>query len=95
MKRSVAKFTIENTSNEEQTVSSLLQFTAYVDDVKCNYSFSAVSAFSGGTLDGTIAAGKKLVGWYAVEAPENWTSIEIAFQEDLFSSSAVSFEVAR
>lgn len=89
------KFTIENTSGEEQSVSSLLQFTAYVDDVKCSYSFSAVSAFPDGTVDGTIAAGKKLVGWYAVEAPENWTSIEIAFQEDLFSSTAVRFEVAK
>ena len=89
------KFTIENTSNEEQNISSLLQFTAYVDDVKTGYSFNAVSAFPDGTLDGTIAAGKKLVGWYAVEVPENWQTLEISFQEDLFSSTAVSFEVAR
>ena len=89
------KFTIENISNEEQNISSLLQFTAYVDDVKCNYSFSAVSAFPNGTLDGTIAAGKKLVGWYAVEVPENWQTLEITFQEDLFSSSVVSFHVSR
>ena len=85
------KFTIENTSNEEQTVSSLLQFTAYVDDVKTGYSFSAVSAFPDGTLDGTIAAGKKLVGWYAVEAPENWKTIELDFQEDLLSSGGAKF----
>lgn len=89
------KFTIENTSNEDQTVSSLLQFTAYVDDVKCNYSFSAVSAFPDGTVDGTVAAGKKLVGWYAVEAAENWQTIEIAFQEDLISTSTVSFVITK
>ena len=89
------KFTIENTSNADVTVSSLMQFTAYVDDVLCNYSISAAMAFPDGTLDGTLAAGKKLVGWYAVEVPENWQNLEIVFQEDLFSSSSVSFHVSR
>ena len=30
------KFTIENTSNEEQNISSMLLFDAYVDGVKCD-----------------------------------------------------------
>lgn len=85
------KFTIENASNEDQTISSLLQFTAYADDVKCNFSISAVSAFPNGTLDGSVAVGKQLVGWYAVEVPENWQTIEIDFQEDLLSGAMVSF----
>lgn len=85
------KFTIENISNEEQSVSSLLQFGAYADDVKCDYSFSAATAFSVGTLDGTVAPGKKLIGWYAVEVPENWQTIEITFQEDLLSNTTVRF----
>ena len=53
------KFTIENISDEEQHISSLLLFGAYADDIKCDYSFSAVSSFDGGTLDGSIAPGKK------------------------------------
>ena len=85
------KFTIENISNEEQTVSSLLLFDAYVDDVKCSYSFNAACAFSDGTLDGTIAPGKKLIGWYAVEVPSNWVSLELNVQADWLSSSSAKF----
>lgn len=85
------KFAIENTSAETQSISSLLSFTAYVDDVKCDYSFNAACAFDEGTLDGDVAAGKKLVGWYAVEVPSNWQSIQIDFQADLFSSTPAQF----
>lgn len=85
------KFTIENISDEEQAVSSLLLFEGYVDDVKCDYSFSAVSAFDGGTLDGSLAAGKKLVGWYALEVPENWSSIELDVQSNWLSNSSAKF----
>ena len=63
------QFTIENISDEEQSVSSVLLFEAYADDVKCSYSLSAAMAFDG-TLDGSLAPGKKLVGYYAVEVPE-------------------------
>lgn len=85
------KFTIENTSSEAQIISSLLQFSAYVDDVKCDYSISAACAFDEGTLDGEVAAGKKLVGWYAVEVPENWSSIEIVVSASSFSSENATF----
>lgn len=85
------RFTIENTSDEEQTVSSLLMFEGYVDDVKCDYSFNAACAFDEGTLDGAIAAGKKLVGWYALEVPEDWTSIELHVQDDWLSNSTAKF----
>ena len=85
------KFTIENISDEEQTVSSLLLFEGYADDVKCDYSFSAVSAFDGGTLDGSLAAGKKLVGWYALEVPENWSTIELDVQSTWLSSKSAKF----
>lgn len=85
------KFTIENISEETQSISSLLTFTAYVDDVKCDYSFSAACAFDEGTLDGEIAAGKKLVGWYAVEIPSGWDSLEIYAAPDLFSDSTAKF----
>lgn len=85
------KFTIENISDEEQTVSSLLLFEGYADDVKCDYSFSAVSAFDGGTLDGSLAAGKKLIGWYALEVPENWSNIELDIQSTWLSNNSAKF----
>ncbi len=85
------KFTVENASDEEQTVSSLLLFEAYADDVKCDYSFNAACAFDEGTLDGSVAPGKKLIGWYALEVPENWKSIELEVQSDWLSNSSAKF----
>lgn len=89
------KFTVENTSNEPQNISSLMLFTAYADDVKCDYSFNAACAFDDGTLDGEIAAGKKLMGWYAVELPSDWKTLQIDFIPDLLSNSPAQFVFAK
>lgn len=85
------KFSIENISNEDITVSSLLLFDAYVDDVKANLSFTATTAFSEGLLDGTIAGGKKLVGWYPLEVPADWKSIELDVKSDWLSNMKARF----
>ena len=85
------KFTIENISDEEQTVSSLLLFEGYVDDVKCDYSLSAACVFDEGTLDGSVAPGRKLVGWYALEVPEDWSVIELQVLSDWLSSNPATF----
>ena len=85
------KFIIENVSDEEQVISSILLFDAYVDDVKCAESFSGSVAFDGETLNGTIAPGKKLIGWYVVEAPKNWSNIELNVQSSLLSNSSAKF----
>lgn len=85
------KFTVENISAEEQSVSSLLLFDAYVDDVKCDVSFSALSAFDEGTLDGSVAPGKKLVGWYAVEVPKGWSTIELHVKSFWLSRNPAKF----
>ncbi len=85
------QFTIENISDEEQTISSLLLFDGYVDDTKCDYSVSAGCVFDDGTLDGSIAPGKKLVGWYAVEVPKTWSAIELQVRANLFSDATAKF----
>ncbi len=85
------QFTIENVSQEDQSVSSLLMFEGYVDDVKASLSFTASTVFSGGTLDGTIAPGKKLVGYYALEVPESWGTIELNVQDDWLSDQTAKF----
>ena len=84
-------FTIENISDEEQSVSSILLFEAYADDVKCDYSINAQCAFDNGTLDGSIAPGKKMVGWYAIEVPSDWEEIEFDVQSDWLSSKNARF----
>ncbi len=85
------KFAVENISKEEQNISSILLFEAYADDVKCDYSFTATAAFDGGTLDGSIAPGKKMVGWYAVEIPKNWKTLELEVQGSWLSNNSATF----
>lgn len=84
-------FTVENISDEEQSVSSPLLFDAYADDAKCDYSFNAACAFSDGELDGSIAPGKRLVGWYTVEVPENWSKLELNVKSSWLASKTAVF----
>lgn len=84
-------FTIENISDEEQTISSLLLFDAYADDVSCDYSISAAAAYGSQTLDGALAPGKKLVGWYTVEVPQGWNTLELQVKADWLSSVSATF----
>lgn len=84
-------FEIENVSDETQNISSLLLFDAYADDVKCDYSMSANIVFGDGTLDGELSPGKKLIGWYAVEVPENWQQIELEVKSSWLSGSKARF----
>lgn len=85
------KFTVENISEERQSISSFLLFDAYVDDVKCSDSFNADCAFDSNTLDGEIAPGKKLVGWYAVEVPSDWNCLELDVLANWLSNDAARF----
>ncbi len=85
------KFTIENTSSEEKSISSILLFDAYADDISCSLSLSASAAFDGSTVDGTIAPGKKLVGWYTVEIPQGWSELELNVQDDWLSNNSATF----
>lgn len=87
------KFEIENISDDDQNISSMLMFSAYLNDVACEYTISAGMAFdeSGNTLDGTVAPGKKMIGYYAVEAPQDWNNLEIHVQPDVLDETKASF----
>ena len=88
----LCEFEIANNSNKEITVSSMMSFEAYCDDYTCTFSLGALMEKGNkNQLDGTVAAGKKLVGWYSVEAPENWSEIEISVKGDWLSDKAATF----
>lgn len=89
------KFEMENISEETQNMSSLLLFDAYCDDIKCDYSLSANVVFGDGTLDGEVAAGKKLVGWYSVEVPQDWQEIELEVKQEWLSKDSAKFIFAK
>jgi len=85
------KFTIENISEEEKQISTLLLFDAYADDVKCDYSIGAALEFSDGTLDGSLSPGKKMVGYYALEVPVTTKKITLEVKSTWLSNSKAEF----
>ena len=83
---------VENVSDREVNISSMLSFDAYVDDNAMNESFSAQIAKEGSkTVDGTIAAGKKITGALGYEVPKDWEQIEIHFSPDAFGSTTIKW----
>lgn len=82
-------FTIENISNENQNISSMLLFEAYADNAKA--SMSLFSDF-GSTLDGTITPENSLTGFYAVEIPTDSKKLELHVKSDWLGSGMAVFE---
>lgn len=69
---------IENKSDKEYSVSSVLMFEAYQDGYSVNESMSAhVANESTSTMDGGLAAGKKIKGALAYELPIDWKELEV------------------
>ena len=88
----LCEFTIENNSDTELNVSSLLSFEAYCDDFACNYSLSAIlEKENKGQLDGTVAPGKKMNGIIGYEVPKDWKELEVHYTPDVLSSKEFVF----
>lgn len=86
--------TIENISDSEISVSSMLSFNSYVDDVTVNESLAAQIAKEGtSTVDGTIAAGKKLKGVLAYEVSKDWEEIEVHFTPNVWDNTAIKWKI--
>lgn len=87
----LCEFEIANNSGEDISISSLMSFEAYVDDYSTDTSFGAEMSTDKGTLDGTIASGKKMRGVIGYELPKNWSTIEIRFTPDFWSGDEFIF----
>lgn len=85
---------IENATEAEIGVSSLVSFTAYADDYALSYSLNGILADGGKQMDGAIAAGKKMRGVVAFEAPADWQSAEIRFKPSVWSGREFVFQAA-
>lgn len=85
----LAEFLIENNSNEEISISSMLSFDAYIDDFSSSISLSAM--LEGEQLDGSIAAGKKLKGVIGFEAETDWKELSIVYKPNFLSSDSIEF----
>lgn len=88
----ICEFDIENKSDKEITVSSMLSFEAYVDDYSTDLSISGlIEKGNKQQLDGSIAAGKKMNGIIAYEVPSSYKEIEIKFSPDVWAGSDITF----
>lgn len=84
--------TIENVSDKEIVISSVLDFNAYVDDSSINESLTAHATKDNiKTLDGTIAPGKKLTGVLGYEVQKGWQKLEIHFKPDQLSNTVIKW----
>lgn len=87
----LCEFSIENNSDRDLNISSMMCFEAYVDDYSASMSISAMIESDKGQLDGTVAAGKKMNGVIGYEVPEDWSEIEVRFTPDFWSSKDITF----
>ena len=84
-------FEFDNQSEEDYSVSSVLNFEAYFDDYAYTDSISAEVAAEKASPNGDVAAGKKMVGTLAYEVPADWEELEIRFIPDLWDDEPIIF----
>lgn len=87
----ICEFTIENESDSEIAISSVMSFTAYADDYAVQLSIGGMSQAGKQQLDGSIAAGKKMNGVVAYEVPADWSEIEVHFAPNVYSTKDFVF----
>lgn len=82
----LCEFMIENDSQSDLSISSVMCFEAYVDGFSVNQSISGlIQKGDKQQLDGQVAAGKKMDGVIAYEVPKDWKEIEIHLNANVFS----------
>lgn len=90
-------FEIDNNSDKDLSISSILCFETYVDGYSTSQSITGLLNGDGGKvdqLDGSVAASKKMKGTIAYEVPKDWKEIEIRVNPDVLSffSNEVTFK---
>lgn len=89
------EFDIDNQTDSDIAVSSMLSFEAYFDDYSTSISLSAMVSSEKSQLDGNVAAGKKMTGVVGYEAPSDWKTAEIRFTPDFWSGKDIIFEYSK
>lgn len=88
----LCEFNIENNSDKDIAVSSMISFEAYCDSYAVNQSLTGlIEKGDKQQLDGSVAAGKKMNGVIAYEVSSDWKELEISFTPDFWSSKDIVF----
>lgn len=91
----LCQFEIDNQSEKDFAVSSMVSFDCYLDSVQTNLSIGALAMASRNDLtqlDGSVAAGKKMLGVVGYEAPSDWKELEIQFKPAAWRSNKIIFK---
>ncbi|MHB9940631.1 DUF4352 domain-containing protein [Clostridium sporogenes] len=81
---------VENISNEQQAVSSVMMFKVVDKDGReCEESIGGLTAAKEGQMDGEIGPGRKITGVYVVEVPKGTTGLELEFNGSLLLGGQV------
>ena len=90
----ICEFKIENNSNEDLMISSMMCFSASFDDKTYPESIEAlgVAMFSGKyQLDTLVEVGKKVNGVVGYEVPEAWEEMQIRFTPEAYTGDRLVF----
>lgn len=88
----ILEFEIANNSKSDIAVSSIISFDTYCDDYSINQNFSAQLEKKDKTsLDGSVAASKKMNGILGFEVPNDWKNIEVTYTPDFWSGKKATF----
>ena len=79
-------FIFENISQSDKTVSSLINWVGYADNVKVDQSYTGE-----GSLDGTVSAGRQLQGSIVLEVPKNAEKIELEYDIEFWTNDKIIF----
>lgn len=85
------EFVLENTSDSDIVVSSVLNCNAYVDGFAVSEDLSAGVAAGSDSFNGTVASGKKLKGCLFYELSNDWNELEIDISIGLSKEDEVKF----
>ena len=94
----LCNFTIQNNSDTDLTISSMLCFEAYCDDASISLDLMGLStdeAKQAGQLDGDVAVGKNLSGVVVYQVPSDYSKIEISVKPNPLNDETVDFEVTK
>lgn len=85
--------TIENISDKDIVISSILGFNAYVDDSAMNEDYTALTSAKKETMDATVAPGKKMSGTLGYQVPKDWKEIEIHYEPEVWKDIKIKWMV--
>lgn len=92
------EFEIENKSEEELAISTVMNFSTWCDDELCGISVLALAlgrSVGKPQLDCYLASGESISGVIGYEVPQDWERITVVYKHDIFGGENATFVVEK